>query len=62
LGRAPPAGVADAGATGASLSDQVMSSALKYKLQAPLVDTLLQSAGLQSADAAQPVKNALKGQ
>ncbi|MFA5596281.1 MAG: flotillin domain-containing protein, partial [Pusillimonas sp.] len=44
-----------------SVSDQVMSSALKYKLQAPLLDTLLQTAGLQGDDAAQPLKNALKG-
>ena len=31
----------------ASISDQVMSSALKYKLQAPLVDSLLDAAGLK---------------
>ena len=30
----------------ASVSDQVMSSALKYRIQAPLVDSLLESAGL----------------
>ncbi len=30
----------------ASLSDQVMNSALKYRLQAPLVDSLLSSAGI----------------
>ncbi|MEP7246462.1 MAG: flotillin domain-containing protein [Gammaproteobacteria bacterium] len=48
-----------AGATGASgdgnaggsgsLSDQVMNSALKYRLQAPLVDSLLSSAGIDPA-------------
>ena len=31
----------------ASVSDQVMSSALKYKLQAPLVESLLDAAGLK---------------
>ena len=35
---------------GASVSDQVMSSALKYKLQAPLVDALLESAGIARDD------------
>lgn len=33
-----------------SVSDQVMSSALKYKLQAPLVDALLDSVGLSQQD------------
>lgn len=42
-------GGADAGETRASVSDQVMSSALKYKLQAPLVDSLLEAAGLKGA-------------
>lgn len=41
---------AQAGAVGGSaaesVSDQVMSSALKYKLQAPLVDALLDAAGI----------------
>ena len=36
------------GETSASVSDQVMTSALKYKLQAPLVDSLLESAGLNA--------------
>ncbi len=35
------------GATGGSVSDQVMNSALKYKLQAPLVDALLDAAGIR---------------
>lgn len=34
----------------ASVSDQVMLSALKYKLQAPLVDSLLDAAGLSATD------------
>ena len=38
-------GIGDAGA---SVSDQVMSSALKYRLQTPLVDSLLEAAGLPS--------------
>ena len=41
---------AGGGSEAASVSDQVMSSALKYKLQAPLVDALLESAGLPSRD------------
>ena len=61
LGGAAPGASPDSSGAGASLSDQVMSSALKYKLQAPLLDTLLQTAGLQGDDAAQPLKNALKG-
>lgn len=43
----PPGGGEGAG----SVSDQVMSSALKYKLQAPLVDALLESAGIAPQDA-----------
>jgi uncharacterized membrane protein YqiK len=34
-----------------SLSDQVMSSALKYKIQAPLVESLLKEIGLSGLDA-----------
>lgn len=33
-----------------TLSDQVMKSALKYRLQGPLVDSLLESAGIPSAN------------
>jgi uncharacterized membrane protein YqiK len=40
-------GVGDAGSGGGSISDQVMTSALKYKLQAPLVDALMEAAGMQ---------------
>lgn len=35
-----------------SLSDQVMSSALKYRLQAPLLSSLLESAGIHPHDVA----------
>jgi uncharacterized membrane protein YqiK len=47
------AGAGAAGGAGTSalegaLSDQVMNSALKYKLQAPLVDALLKSAGIKA--------------
>lgn len=35
-----------------SLSDQVMNSALKYRVQAPLVDSLLKDVGLDGLDAA----------
>lgn len=35
-----------------SLSDQVMTSALKYKVQAPLVESLLRDVGLSGLDAA----------
>ncbi len=38
----------DASGASASVSDQVMHSALKYRLQAPLVDALMESAGLKS--------------
>nr|MBA3477021.1 flotillin family protein [Lautropia sp.] len=43
-------GSADAASPNVSLSDQVMSSALKYRLQAPLVDSLLKSAGINPTD------------
>ena len=46
--------------TGQSVSDQVMSSALKYKLQAPLLDTLMQQAGMHSDDLTKPLKTSLK--
>jgi uncharacterized membrane protein YqiK len=47
---ASPAPAGSGPADGASISDQVMNSALKYKLQAPLVDSLLRSAGIDAAD------------
>lgn len=37
-------------ANGGSVSDQVMNSALKYKLQAPLVDALLGAAGISGTN------------
>ncbi|WJJ92533.1 flotillin family protein [Neopusillimonas aromaticivorans] len=43
-----------------SVSDQVMSSALKYKLQAPLLDTLMQQAGMHSEDLTRPLKASLQ--
>ncbi|CAN5898507.1 flotillin family protein [soil metagenome] len=44
--------------TGAgSLSDQVMNSALKYKLQAPLVDSLLTSAGINPSNVTELLKS-----
>jgi uncharacterized membrane protein YqiK len=45
-----------AGANGASLSDQVVNSALKYKLQAPLVSALLQEAGISPDDVVSVLK------
>lgn len=50
LGGSQAGDESSAGAASASLSDQVMSSALKYRLQAPLVDSLLESAGIQPSD------------
>lgn len=50
LSGAAAAGGPGGGEAGASVSDQVMTSALKYRLQAPLVDSLLESAGLPSHD------------
>lgn len=41
-----------AATSGQSLSDQVMNSALKYRVQAPLVDSLLKDIGLDGLDAA----------
>lgn len=46
----PSADGAGGNPSGASLSDQVMNSALKYKLQAPLVNSLLESAGIKPDD------------
>lgn len=46
--------------TSQSVSDQVMSSALKYKLQAPLLDTLMHSAGMHSKDLTDPLKRSIK--
>ncbi|MGE0315681.1 MAG: flotillin family protein [Lautropia sp.] len=48
-GAVAPGAQADASG-GQSLSDQVMSSALKYRLQAPLVDALMESAGIRPVD------------
>jgi uncharacterized membrane protein YqiK len=47
--------------TGGSLSDQVMGSALKYKLQAPIVEALLESAGLSGGQPASLLSTAVKG-
>jgi uncharacterized membrane protein YqiK len=41
---------ADQGAGGGSLSDQVVRSALKYRAQAPLLDSLLSEIGLKGGD------------
>ncbi len=49
-------GGSDAMEAKGSVSDQVMSSALKYKLQAPLVDSLLDAAGLRGGSAAELLK------
>ena len=54
-GSAAPGGAAAEGAPG-SLSDQVMNSALKYKLQAPLVDSLLASAGIHPGSVTELLK------
>lgn len=54
------AGGADEVGGSVSVSDQVMSSALKYKLQAPLLDTLMQQAGMHSEDLTRPLKTSLK--
>jgi uncharacterized membrane protein YqiK len=51
-GLAGAAGGDVAGSAGQSVSDQVMNSALKYKLQAPLVDALLDAAGIRGGSAA----------
>lgn len=50
LGGAGGGQAADGAAAGTSISDQVMNSALKYKLQAPLVNALLDSAGIKPDD------------
>jgi uncharacterized membrane protein YqiK len=55
LGGSAPSGPAQEVATG-SLSDQVMNSALKYKLQAPLVDSLLTSAGINPGSVTELLK------
>ena len=54
--------VSDGVATsGQSLSDQVMNSALKYRVQAPLVDSLLKDIGLDGLDAESVAKALRKG-
>ncbi|MCA0240947.1 MAG: flotillin family protein [Proteobacteria bacterium] len=50
-GLSAPSPTGGGGEPAASVSDQVMSSALKYKLQAPLVEALLESAGINAGDA-----------
>lgn len=47
--------------SGQSLSDQVMNSALKYRVQAPLVDSLLKDIGLDGLDAESVAKALRKG-
>jgi uncharacterized membrane protein YqiK len=56
LGAGAHAGEGDNAGTNPSVSDQVMSSALKYRLQAPLVDSLLKSAGIDPKDATELLK------
>ncbi|MGD9943053.1 MAG: flotillin family protein [Burkholderiaceae bacterium] len=56
-GAAAPAGDGSApSSAGGSISDQVMNSALKYKLQAPLVNALLDSAGIRPDDVGSALK------
>ena len=50
LGAQGSSSASDANAANTSVSDQVMNSALKYRLQAPLVDSLLHSAGINPSD------------
>ncbi len=50
LGGSGGAPSTDAGASVGSVSDQVMTSALKYQLQAPLVQSLLEAAGIKGGD------------
>ena len=50
------AGADPAGGSVGSVSDQVMNSALKYKLQAPLVNSLLAAAGLDPEDVTSTLK------
>lgn len=47
------------GASGDGVSDQVMSSALKYRLQAPLVDSLLNAAGIKPVAGGSGLKDAI---
>jgi uncharacterized membrane protein YqiK len=56
LGASGTGGDADGAGTHGSVSDQVMSSALKYRLQAPLVDSLLKSAGISPTDNSELLK------
>lgn len=57
LGTQGSGGTADAHPANASVSDQVMNSALKYRLQAPLVDSLLHSAGINPSDTTSLLKS-----
>lgn len=57
LGGGSGGGGNDAEAGAGSLSDQVMNSALKYKLQAPLVDSLLTSAGINPSNVTELLKS-----
>jgi uncharacterized membrane protein YqiK len=56
LGGHSPGAVGAADAGGATLTDQIMNSALKYKLQAPLVEAVLKSAGIESGTLTDLVK------
>lgn len=59
MGAAPSVGPGSTAQT--SLSDQVMSSALKYKIQAPLVESLLKEVGLTGLDAESVAKAMREG-
>jgi len=50
LGGGTPGGPAGEGAGGGNLADQVVSSALRYRAQAPLVEALVKELGLSTAD------------
>lgn len=49
-------GNSNGGGDGGSLSDQIVNSALRYKAQAPLVDSLLKEVGLKGSDINQMTK------
>ncbi|GAT32906.1 hypothetical protein TSACC_21308 [Terrimicrobium sacchariphilum] len=62
-GEGAPANGATVSADGGNLADQVVSSALRYRTQAPLVDTLLKEVGIDGASVnglTQAVKSAFR--
>jgi uncharacterized membrane protein YqiK len=53
-------GGGDGGAGGAGITDEVLNSALRYRVQAPLIDQVLKEIGIQGGDVSRFTDNLMQ--